>query len=119
MGQTNAAWKQKTDVKKQHITKHVLQQWRWIVFGAPSQHWIKHHKQKTRENTNSGATLYFCLDLRACLSIPENQAPQVPSWTQRNQLTLLGKETRPIRTYFTSRHAKPTLQNLIYQLHRF
>lgn len=63
--------------------------------------------------TNSGATLYFfLLDLRACLSIPQNQAPQVPSRTQRNQQTLLGKETRPIRTYFTSRHAKPTLQNV-------
>ena len=47
-----------------------------------------------------------------CLSIPQNQAPQVPSRTQRNQLTLLGKETRPIRTYFTARHAKPTLQNV-------
>ena len=24
-----------------------MQQWRWIVFGAPSQHRIKHQKQKT------------------------------------------------------------------------
>ena len=42
------------------------------------------------------AKTFFLLDLRACLSIPQNEAPQVPSRTQRNQLTLLGKETRPI-----------------------
>ena len=93
------------DVKKQYITKTCF-----ATIAMDSFRGAKPAQDKTPKTklTNSG-----------CLSIPQNQAPQVPSRTQRNQLTLLGKETRPIRTYFTSRHAKPTLQNLIYQLHRF
>ena len=117
MGQTNTAWKQKSRCQKTTYNKTCFATMTMDSFrGAkPAQ-----DKTPKTENTNSGATLYFFwLDLRACLSIPKNRAPQAPSWTQRNQLTLLGKETRPIRTYFTSRHAKPTLQNVIYQLHRF
>ena len=117
MGQTNAAWNKNADVKKQYITKTCF-----ATIAMDSFRGAKPAQDKTPKTklTNSGATLYFfLLDLRARLSIPKNPAPQVPSWTQRNQLTLLGKETRPIRTYFTSRHAKPTLQNVIYQLHRF
>ena len=98
------------DVKKQYITKTCF-----ATIAMDSFRGAKPAQDKTPKTklTNSGATLYFfLLDLRACLSIPQNQAPQVPSRTQRNQQTLLGKETRPIRTYFTSRHAKPTLQNV-------
>ena len=98
MGQTNTAWKQENICQKTTYNKHVLQQWRWIVFGAPSQHRIKHQKQKT---LTPGLHFIFFVG-----------SSRVPFYTQKpGSASALVDPTKPANTFG---QGNPPNKNIFY-----